>query len=115
VPWDESTQKLRDIRDEVAEFFRTEAWLCSATGCDGTGLADDVLAAAEVHARQAAVDRYNLLSRLDSLIAQIELPAAAELRQLNLDAVDEFIDHLERHMNCESESLLWFNNNRAMT
>lgn len=111
IEWPEGTRRLRQLRGKVAEFFRIEAWL-SIPGAFANGeITDERRVASESHARQSAVDRFNVLTLLDELILRTERTPESERWQPALHEFDELIDRLERHMDSEADSLLWFHHN----
>ncbi|MGI9472905.1 MAG: hypothetical protein ACR2NZ_15300 [Rubripirellula sp.] len=112
----EVARKLRSLRQVLADFFQTEALLSSTAKSGDSSFATDVSVAAEAHARQAAIERYNVITGLQALILRLDQPltAPADPRSARRD-IEQFLDHLERHMDCESDLLLWFHHNRANT
>lgn len=111
LEWPEGTQRLRQLRVKVAEFFRIEAWLSMDGISAPSDVADERRVASETHTRQAAVDRFNVLTLLDELILRTERTPQSERWQMALHEFDELIDRLERHMDREADSLLWFHQN----
>lgn len=111
LEWPEGTRRLRQLHLQVAEFFRIEAWLSMPGISAPSDVADERRVASETHARQAAVDRFNVLTLLDELILRSERTPQYERWQPALHEFDELIDRLERHMDSEADSLLWFHHN----